>query len=399
MKQIFTLFIIAFFLKTTLGCASKSQGNASTENNVVKIIKLKVYEAKRDFDKSVIDEPVYAMPYDENLDMDLYWSVEYFDKYDNILKLERYKIDDNGKEEVLYTTYYQYYSPEKKRLSSIKTEHSSENWNEEEKYIRNSDGLLMEIIKYTKLSVSHKTVFTYNATGQKVKEEIYEQKGLKESFDYTYDSPQKDESHIVKEIHVYYDLKGKEVSNDLNYESSSVEIERKWSNEGKVISSRRKEFQKGELLSDRKCYYNQHIGDIATEIIEEGFDPPIKIMSLNGSNKIISTGGRRHFRSKTIKTLDSNNNVIEYTRSGKVLDEKDLVTKSKEPIEDILATQLDKPASKKLIEPGFYPKPAGEYEDKQTYKYTYNKKNEWTEVLHSTSYQKYIITREIKYLD
>ena len=227
MKQIFTFCIIAFFLKTTFSCASKSQDNFSTENKVVKITKIKVYTAKQDFDKLTIGEPVFNMSHDDNLDMDLNWETRYFDKYNNVLKLENFQIDNNGKEKIYRTIYYQYYSPQENKLSSRKTIIGSDD-EVEEKYIRNSDGLLTEIIKIGKYKEQQKKLFTHNATGQQVKEEVYEQKGLKESSEYTYDSPQKDKAHMIKEVNIHYDLDRKEkgISNDLNYESYSVKIER-----------------------------------------------------------------------------------------------------------------------------------------------------------------------------
>ena len=410
MKQIFTFCIIAFFLKTIFSCASKSQDNFSTENKVVKITKIKVYTAKQDFDKLTIGEPVFNMRHDDNLDMDLNWETRYFDKYNNVLKLENFQIDNNGKEKIYRTIYYQYYSPQENKLSSRKTIMGSDN--EEEKYIRNSDGLLTEIIKIGKYKEQQKTLFTHNATGQRVKEEVYEEKGLKKSFEYTYDSPQEDKGHIIKEININYDLTNKNVSDD-NYESYSVKIEREWSNEGKLISSSAQELKNGEVLFDNKYYYKQYVGDIAIKIIVEGFHPPAKEVNLLDLERGISNetivGERQFFRHEITKTLNTNNDIIECSLYGEVLNEKgQVISKKFIPYQDRPKSKetLRESALRQLKESGGHQKVNNikfsplDYERTDKYTYTYNQKNEWIEILYSfDKYQKHFILREIKYLN
>ena len=98
-------FIILFITSLTaifFASLNNSQ-NISHENKVVKIIKTSTYSTKPNFDTIAIGEPIYSMGY-ERLGIDFSWSIKYFDKYDNILKLERFRLGDTGVEIILETT-------------------------------------------------------------------------------------------------------------------------------------------------------------------------------------------------------------------------------------------------------------------------------------------------------
>jgi len=354
MKQIFILLNIVIIL----GCDSKSRDNSSSEDKAVIIIKTKAYTTKPNFDKLTFDRPMYNLGYDEIISMDFSWSVKYFDKYNNMIKLEKFNLDSNGSEKIYTTKVYQYYSPEKNQLSYVKIKND---WgNEEEKYIRDSNGQLKEIIKNSSDTMNEKTVYTYNSTRQKIKKETYKQNGLVESFEYVYDSPQKDNSHVIKEIRYY-----------SNYR---VETEYKWLND-KITSGRRKYFEDEKLVSDMTTYYKNYVGNVPTEEIAEGIDNSLKQVSEDGS--VLRTIEGTPFRRKVVKTLDDHKNILTYSTLIEDIDENG-----------------------QTIAPSSFDLGLGTHRQRiYECKYTYNQKNHWTELLFSADNQKYLVVREITYLD
>lgn len=359
MRKTFILFVTLSL--GAYSCASKSDDYSSAQDAIVKIIKTKCYSTRTSFDKLDKDKPEYDMGYDETIEMDFSFSTKYLDKYDNVIKLENFMLDSTGNERIYRTTTYQYYSPEKKQLALVKIK--SDYGNEENKYIRDNTGLLIEIIKSTGEKMFEKTVYKYSSSGQAIKKEVYREKGLKESFEYIYDSPKKDSGRIIKEI-------------ETNYGPSfTVEREYRWTEEGKNTSTRIKEFENGQLLSDLTFYYKKNSGDIVTEEVIEGYNAPLKEVSQDGTvKKIVKC---EPFRGTTIKTIDKHYNILTYSYSTEDLNEKGQVI----------------PKKKLGLLSDIYPNPRI-YECK----YTYNQKGDWIELLFSADNQKYLVFREIKYL-
>ena len=348
-RQIFILFIIASFLKIIFGCASKNQDSLSNEEKVVKIIKTKAYTTRPDFDKLAIDRPTYDMGYDRTLGMDLSWGVQYFDKYGNILKWEKFKYDTTDDENIYKTIYYHYYNPQEKKLSLIKTDMG--NWgSSEQKFIRNEDGRLVECITTTGSAMDEKILYSYNSSGKKIKKDVYEKEGKTESYEYVYDLPFKDSSNLVKEVCT--NIK-------RNYKT---ETEKKWSSDGKIILERYKVISAGKLITDMTFNYSKHVGEIPLEETRIGFQTVI-------------VGDPTVVRQKIVRELNNNQDIVKYKMEE--LDEKGKV------IQPTILKEISNIAMYRGHE----------------LKYTYNDKNDWVELLLSAHNQKYIIVRDIKYLD
>ena len=126
------------------------------------------------------------------------------------------------------------------------------------------------------------------------------------------------------------------------------------------------------------------------------------------SNETI-VGERQFFRHEITKTLNTNNDIIECSLYGEVLNEKgQVISKKFIPYQDRPKSKetLRESALRQLKESGGHQKVNNikfsplDYERTDKYTYTYNQKNEWIEILYSfDKYQKHFILREIKYLN
>src|SRR5690554_5689901 len=95
-------FTVLYSLVTLLvGCSFGNQ-NDTLESRVKKVIKTRAYTLKTNFDELTYDEPIFQLGFQNVLGdiSDGIWTIQYFDKHNNILKKEHIRLDDNKKEKI-----------------------------------------------------------------------------------------------------------------------------------------------------------------------------------------------------------------------------------------------------------------------------------------------------------
>lgn len=340
--------IVLFSILGLLVSCSAGKHRDILDAEVVKVVKTRAYTAKAHFDELTFDEPVYQfVGYQEllgDIDCSHVWTIQYFDQHNNILKVERVRLDDNEEEKIEMTTIYEYYSLEKGLLSSVKNE-SNLVGQFGEKYIRNENGDLLEIIRQHNDETKEKTKYLYNSTNQLIKEEIYKENGIAESIEYTYDSPLTVVGRLIRKEKV----SGEDYRRETDYELSD---------EGLVVSKRSKIYQDGGLFSDITTIYEDYIGDVATKEIRKGSSKPT-LISVDAYGRKVDEHGGGDVETIIIKELDARGNIIK---------------------------QIEKESG-------------GSELNNFDIKYTYNDNGDWIKLLIKTNYGQYIFVRDIEYVN
>lgn len=340
--------ITVLILNFSISCISNSHPQS------VKIINTRAYSTKQEFDKFVINEPVYDLGYDKTMGMDFSWRTRHFDKYNNLIYIETFNQDKNGEEEITTRTTQEYYSPSERKLSLIE-----EKWNDEglftKEYIRNNKGQLLELKELTNNKLTNKTIFTYNLYGQCIKEEIFTENGLFESTTYDYQSTSPTADNIIKSVRERF---GKEKTRrETTYERNNNNL---------VTKEIFKYYNNFRLATDVTTYYSDYEKKVATKITTEGFDGFLVPADQRVDNQ----------KSTTEIVLNKFGDIIHYKyKSFRINDISNV-------------TLLDQ---------------VGVTKDYQ-YEYTYNERNDWTKIILKVNlfpgkFDQFIIVREIKYLD
>lgn len=360
MKKNF-LFVVLYSLIGLLSSCSFGNRSDALNEKVVKIIKTRAYTAKVHFDESTFDEPVYQIGGYQDLLSDIdgshVWTIQYLDKHNNVLKVERIRLGDGANEEIEMTTINEYFSEEGGLLSMIEKE-SKLVGQFREKYIRNENGDLLEVIKQHNDEITEKIKFLYNASNQLIKEETYEEGGIREAIEYTYDSPQKDIGKVIrKESENFRD----DYRRETDYELSE---------EGFVLKKRSKYYQDGSLYSEFTTIYEDYIGEIATREIQDGFSGPTLVSENANGTKSEYGGGPK--QTLIIKELDAKGNIIKQT-------EKELGSTPQ------IQSKIDISSRNSF--------------NNVQMEYAYNDRDEWTRLLFKTGSLEYIIIRDIEYIN
>lgn len=337
-----------------VGCSCGSQED-TLDGNVKKIIKTRAYTVKNHFDELTSDQPIYDMGYQAILGemSKQLWTTQYFDKYGNTIKIEHFRLDDDGKEKTNMVSIYEYYSLEKGLISLVTTKSDLVGLLEE-RYIRNENGDLLEVVKLHNGEMSEKKKYSYNNSNQQIKEELYENQGLVEVIQYTYDSSEKNFGRLIKK-------ENQNLKNDYRRET-----EYEFSDDGIVIKSRSKYYQDGELFSDFTTTYSDYIGEVATKEIRDGFSKPT-LVSVD-ANGLKSEHGGGSQRMLITKELDDRGNLIKQVEEG-------------------LQKKNDNPLLMGFNNSAF------------EMNYTYNERGDWSQLLFKHGFTNSLIVRDIEYLD
>lgn len=339
-KKPFTLSILLILI-LIISCATKNQDNFGNSEKVVKIIATKAYEAGKDFEDFKKGKPKYNLNSDQTLKMDLSWSIKYLDKYNNILKLEEIRVDDQNNEEIWQTTINEYYSHEKQLLS--KSTIKGEVFNFEKIYKRDNNGKLSEIIVNTKDKTYKRTLMSYNSIGQRIKEDVYEDSILIESSQYFYAANSTENDKEIKQVKTQFNP------------NSVTQTDFNWSASGKLLSNKINKYQNDTLIENSDFLYNNYIGNEATEILVD-----VKFSAYTDP-----------FKKRIVKTFNKNNDIIKYQIFVNPKSLKDSFDKRNTGERVILTWDCN---------------------------YSYNERNEWTKLMCSTENQIYIVLRDIQYL-
>jgi len=265
MKYIFNFFLLIGIFIISLSCSDKSPKLIPYDNSIVKIIKTSAYEAENEFDEIVPGEPVYDLGYDRTMGLDFSWRIEHFDKYNNIIYKERFHLNDYGEEEVYGKVINEYYSLGEGKLSKrIIDEYGIT----EIKYIRDEEGRVLEIQTINNDKLFEKTIYAYNESGQRIREEKFKKDGLDKIGEFYYNSEDK-EGKIIKEIHSWQ----KEIS------KYTIEWNYEWYEDGLLYKSRKRCYEFGKVITDLFSQYENYHGAIASKESTTGFETPDAILS------------------------------------------------------------------------------------------------------------------------
>ena len=358
--------VLYFFVLSTIGCSQNESTKININNNIVKIITTRAYEANRKFEKLELGEPVKNLGFDKKMGLDWSWRKEYIDQYGNILRSETVDLPNqktNSKTVILKN----YFQPDSHKLSSIKTFQIAESDTTSlnfEQFIRNQSGQLIEIqksyfdFKTKKDKIIEKVIFSYNKFGDKIKFETFENDGLKEKTEYVYDQTNIELRQLTKEVHESF---GKfEFKEIFEYEKRKID---------KTLKYNRKYYENNKLLSSKNFILSDYKFDIPSITIIEGYD------DINSTVEILPDGSKvnqkfdkpESFKSTILKKTDLNGNVIEY----------DLV-------KQLFGEQYNELSN---------------IHTNYKCKYTYNDKRDWIQIDFSPYNEvRYIIQREIEYL-
>jgi hypothetical protein len=266
-----------------------------TKDETVKIIKTKTYSTKPEFDKIVADKPEYNIGYDKTLGLDFSFSKKHFDKYNNVIYQEDFQLNNKNEEETIRTISYNFYSAKEEKLSSEKLEgklYGEYNYTE---YVRDEKGQLIEIRVQSLNKLQKKTICSYNDSGQRIKEEVYEENGLGETQLFFYDSPSLVKGNLIKLVR----------TGSIN-DNWKQEILYEYNKDNKISKQDRKYFEFGKLISDLTTEYYDYSGEIATKKIIESYDAPTTLS--DGTIK-----DSRQYKSVIKISLNDNEDISEYT--------------------------------------------------------------------------------------
>jgi len=316
--------------------------NINKEIEFSKIIKTRTFGTKQNFEKIVPDKPETFLGYDQTLKIDMEWANKYYDKYGNILKLERI-IARNG--EIFSTIIYKYYDAVKGKIKEINYGSSKEEYN------YNSNGKLLEIQTIDKNNeITDKIIFTYdNENGNLIKKKYYEIDKIKRQILFSFDENSK----------IYLE---KDINLDRNYRT---EKSLKKDNLGNTNYEKVEIFENREnnKLSSIEYHLSNFLDSIPQKIRCKGFDTRITIDTNTG----VETKEKYEVEEFVIeKKFNSRNDIIEYSN------------KSVSPKNNVWFDLARR-------------------NEKYTVNYTYNDKNDWIELLLDVGSDKYICQREIKY--
>ena len=335
-----------FILSTTiiaLSCNHKVEQRRLPVEGVAKIVKVKTFSTKTEFDSLKLDKPAYNLGFDETIGMDFKWSTKYFDKSGNLLCQEDFHLNEKNEEEVDLKTLYEYSDRYKSKIKTIK----KSSWrivdSTREEYIRDTTGRLNEIRSIEGGKLIEKTKFTYNSKGQKVKQELFAENGLVEKDEWTYPT-----AHSMKPSTKSHEKFGEHgYKDEFNYE---------WMGDKQLVKVRKRYFENGVLLSDFTQSYYKYVGDEPTKIMFEGYDAPTR----NGDGTIVRG---EPYKKTFFFLLNDNGDLTEYKSEV-------------EHDNNILGFDLQ-PLVYKL-------------------RYRYNPQKDWTQIIADFGEQ-YIVIREITY--
>ena len=335
-----------------ISCLKNDSSESTSKQNISKVITTKAFTAKQEFDNLVEDKPALTMGYDRTLGMDFTWNTKHLDKFGNIIYQEDLNLNDKGEQEVYRKITKEYFDPEQRKLSRIFDE-SKIYGKTEEKYVRNDQGQLQEILKTRNEKLDEKTVYTYNEVGQRTKRELFKEAGIYEINLYIYDSPSLTDGNVKQETHKVFGDDG--YTEELEYERTK---------DNKILKLRRKYFENEKLQSDVTTSYTAFIKDFPTMEVREGYDSPTTYTD----GTVIQS---EPYRMTTKYALNDNGDIIEYKS---------------------IVERLTKAEKRSVFD----------FDLITIYKcdYTYNENKDWIKLIFSPEPKiKYIISRDIKYLD
>lgn len=336
-----TTIPILLFMSIAL-CSTKQDNDPGLNSNVTKIITSRTYCAKNEFDKVIKDEPCYNIGYDKTLgpNYDFSWNRKHFDGYGNAVYEEHFTLDKNGKEVVYMKTTRKYSNAKESKLELLKNEYTSSV--SEEQYLRGKDDRLEELRKSIDGKLYEKYLFFYNEKDQRITMEKYQKNGLFEKTTYRYDSPSFTPSGETVEAYDDQD----------DYRPKQIVIEYERNEKHQDTKVRKREYWKNDKRnSDLTTIFSNYIGDIPTKKVTEGY----------GSPPAYSDGRvaeRTQDKWTTSISVDKNNNILEYRTSYLGLRGRLYICE-----------------------------------------YKYNDRKDWIQLILTDSKVKYIITRDIKYIE
>jgi hypothetical protein len=350
-SQTFVIFLMLFLS----ACSRQTAQISEADESIVKVITTRAYTARNEFDKIVKDKPTTNMGYDESLGMDFGWSTKHFDRHGNVVYQEYFFQDETQKEVVFRKVTKKFYAPKEGKLEFAKAEGTGGEVTEQQ-YVRANDGRLEELRTIVKDELEEKSLHSYNSFGQRITIETFKQGGISEKKTYLYESTEFTATPISEIQEVY---------GDPNYR---IEFSYERDESGRLVRLMKKYLESGQLKSDYTTSYSDYDGDIATTVIKEGYDSPSEWADENGG---VQKNPPYHYRKAVSIKLNENRDIVEY----------------KANIEPLQLHVEDK------FTPGYV---------QQLYvcEYTYNDRQEWIELVFSPDRKtKYIVSREIKYLD
>lgn len=247
----------------------------SNQLKSIKSIKTKTYEAAPNFNKADIENPEYALLILSNVfDYDLSWKNKEYDKYGNLIYEEKLSQNQLGEEFIDHKINYKYYSESEGVLSTVETENlnfDGLSTFEKKKYLRDSDGKLLEIQITENDELKEKSIYMYDQNGQVKKIEIYKKDGLDAIKSYEYDSVNTD--LVIR--YTYQDLVE-------NYEEIYDYI---YNINNELVTCKMQYFEAGSRRYERLRNYYDYQNGTATKI--EYYDGSETILELDTMGNIV----------------------------------------------------------------------------------------------------------------
>jgi len=352
---------VFFVVACILSCRAESSSTRDTvEPSVVtKIVKTRTFSAKQEFENLVPFEPAPNLSLGPSsgftLEMDLSWSNRYFDEHGNLVKHEKVSVDKAGNESIYATSEFFFSIP---KDGQLEREITGDN---EVLYFCDSLGRTTQIIKKYRDEIKEKVLLSYSeSTGELKRKEVFERDGLIESTDYFSDvinliDSQRILNHVDKyriDREVQAGVRGKKVKS----------IERKYNDLAGI-----------KLISELVTEYDEYVGDTPTKETTSGFTSSVTTF---GDGRSELTFGNPS-KTTILRELNERDDLVKYIQIYEQLEQTNEATS----------------ASKPLLE--------GNSPDVQVYTgfYYYNEYNDWVELILNTGGKKFIVKREITYVD